>query len=58
MSNSTFKLISERKKEEKKKTEREQRKESRDRFAPRERERSEGTEDRGHGVDVGARRSA
>ena len=59
MSNSTFKLISERKKEEekKKKKQRENKEENQEIGPRRERERSEGTEDRGHGVNVGARRS-
>ena len=68
MSNSTPthspKLISERKKERKKerktKKKNKERRESRDQtcYPRRERERLEGTEDRGHDVDVGARQSA
>ena len=53
------KLISERKKERKKKTKREENKEiGHVIHAERERERLEGTKDRGHDVDVGARRSS
>ena len=52
------KLISERRKLKKKKNK--ERRESRDQtcYPRRERERLEGTEDRGHDVDVGARQSA
>ena len=61
MSNSTPthspKLISERKKEKKKKTEREENQEI-GLVVHVERERSEGTEDRGHDVDVGVPLSA
>ena len=59
LSNSRFKLTSERKKEEKKKKKKKKKKdrENREEIGPRQ-ERKEGTEDRWHGVDVGARRSA
>ena len=54
------KLISERRKLKKKRKEKKKRRESRDRtcYTRRERKRSEGTEDKGHGVNVGARQSA